>query len=105
MTLRSSDLQSDSDLDSIRNSCDVFIKDHLEQWIKSFDNLTYLLELAPYHKAGYYWLREVSQSVIGGHWRSLIRWIRLGLQWRGRLHSYMWMDGLDGMGGIGYHRP
>ena len=25
MTLRSSDLQSDSDLDSIRNSCDVFI--------------------------------------------------------------------------------
>ena len=24
MTLRSSDLQSDSDLDSIRNSCDVF---------------------------------------------------------------------------------
>ena len=27
MTLRSNDLQSDSDLDSIRNSCDV-----LEQW-------------------------------------------------------------------------
>ena len=26
MTLRSSDLQSDSDLDSIRNSCDVFDK-------------------------------------------------------------------------------
>ena len=26
MTLRSSDLQSDSDLDSIRNSCDVFFK-------------------------------------------------------------------------------
>ena len=25
MTLRSSDLQSDSDLDSIRNSCDVFV--------------------------------------------------------------------------------
>ena len=25
MTLRSSDLQSDSDIDSIRNSCDVFI--------------------------------------------------------------------------------
>ena len=25
MTLRSSDLQSDSDLDSIRNSCDVYI--------------------------------------------------------------------------------
>ena len=25
MTLRSSDLQSDSDLDSIRNSCDVFL--------------------------------------------------------------------------------
>ena len=24
MTLRSSDLESDSDLDSIRNSCDVF---------------------------------------------------------------------------------
>ena len=31
------------------------------------------LELAPYRKAGSYWLREVSQSVIaiGGHWRSL----------------------------------
>ena len=26
MTLRSSDLQADSDLDSIRNSCDVFIE-------------------------------------------------------------------------------
>ena len=26
MTLRSSDLQSDSDLDSVRNSCDVFLK-------------------------------------------------------------------------------
>ena len=26
MTLRSSDLQSDSDLDSIRNSCDVFFE-------------------------------------------------------------------------------
>ena len=26
MTLRSSDLQSDSDLDSIRNSCDVFLR-------------------------------------------------------------------------------
>ena len=26
MTLRSSDLQSDSDLDSIRNSCDVFLQ-------------------------------------------------------------------------------
>ena len=53
--------------------------------------------------------KSVSQSldVIGGHWRSLIRLIRLirliklirlDLQWRGRLHSYMWMDGmgLDG---------
>ena len=29
--------------------------------------------------------RYVSQSVIGGHWRSLIRLIRLDLQWRGRL--------------------
>ena len=26
MTLRSSDLQSDSDLDSIRNSCDVYLQ-------------------------------------------------------------------------------
>ena len=26
MTLRSSDLQSDSDLDSIRNSCDVYLR-------------------------------------------------------------------------------
>ena len=46
---------------------------------------------------------------IGGHWRSLIRlirFIRLDLQWRGRLHSYMWMDGMglgwmDGMVIIG----
>ena len=29
------------------------------------------LELAPYQKAGSYWLRKVSQSVIEGHWRSL----------------------------------
>ena len=28
MTLRSSDLQSDSDLDSIRNSCDVLVFEH-----------------------------------------------------------------------------
>ena len=33
----------------------------------------------------------------------LIRMIRLDLQWRGRLYSYMWMDGMglgwmDGMG-------
>ena len=28
------------------------------------------LELAPYCKAGSYWLKEVSQSVIEGHWRS-----------------------------------
>ena len=68
------------------------------------------LELAPYCKAGSNWLREVSQTVIGGHWRSLIRLIRLirliglDLQWKIRLHSYMWMDGLDGMDGIGYHR-
>ena len=36
----------------------------------------------------------------------LIRLIRLDLQWRGRLHSYMWMDnGWDGMDGWdGYHR-
>ena len=33
------------------------------------------LELAPYCKAGSYWLREVSQSVIGGHWMSLIDWL------------------------------
>ena len=31
MTLSSSDLQSDSDLDSIRNSCDVFLSDHLSR--------------------------------------------------------------------------
>ena len=28
-------------------------------------------------KAGSYWLREVCQSVIGCHWRSLIRLIKL----------------------------
>ena len=32
MTLRSSDLQSDSDLDSIRNSCDVYLRKALYQW-------------------------------------------------------------------------
>ena len=46
--------------------------------------------------------QSVSQSVIGVHWRSLIRLmglislirlIRLDLQWRDHLHSYMWMDG------------
>ena len=35
------------------------------------------LELAPYLKAGSYWLREVSRSVTGGHWRSLIRLIQV----------------------------
>ena len=52
-----------------------------------------------------------SLEVIGGHWRSLIRLIRLitsirlirlikliRSQWRGLLHSYMWMgwDWMDG---------
>ena len=43
-------------------------------------------------------------EVIGGHWRSLIRLItliRLDPQWRGRLHSRMWMDGI---GWDGYQR-
>ena len=31
MTLRSSDLQSDGDLDSIRNSCDIYAK---KVWLK-----------------------------------------------------------------------
>ena len=34
---------------------------------KSLDVLDISLELAPYRKAGPYWLRGVSQSVIGGH--------------------------------------
>ena len=34
----------------------------------------------------------------------LIRLIRLDLQWRGRLHSYMWMDGLYGII-IGLRKP
>ena len=46
--------------------------------------------------------------VIGGHWRSLIRLIRLirlYLQWRGCLHSYMWgWDWMDGMGWDGKDR-
>ena len=29
---------------------------------------------------------------------------RLDLQWRDRLHSYMWMVWMDGMGLDGYHR-
>ena len=33
MTLRSSDLQSDSDLDSIRNSCDVSFTNNVERCI------------------------------------------------------------------------
>ena len=37
---------------------------------KSLDVLDISLELAPYRKAGFYWLRKVSQSVIGGHRRS-----------------------------------
>ena len=36
MTLRSSDLQSDSDLDSIRNSCDVFLKVYAFQGYEDF---------------------------------------------------------------------
>ena len=35
MTLRSSDLQSDSDLDSIRNSCDVLFAINVSQRHKS----------------------------------------------------------------------
>ena len=34
---------------------------------KSLDVLDISLELAPYRKAGSYWLREVSQSVIAMH--------------------------------------
>ena len=39
---------------------------------------------------------QYSSVVIGSHWQSsvvicrLLRLIRLDLQWRGRLHSYMW---------------
>ena len=36
MTLRSSDLQSDSDLDSIRNSCDVFYLWIPVRWLHLF---------------------------------------------------------------------
>ena len=41
--------------------------------ISDSDVLDISLELAPYHIAGSYWLREVlfSQSVIGGQWRAL----------------------------------
>ena len=40
MTLRSSDLQSDSDLDSIRNSCDDNDNDNdkLNEWMKTRQN-------------------------------------------------------------------
>ena len=35
----------------------------------------------------------------------MIRLIRLDLQWRGRLHSFMWMDGWVGWGWMdGYHK-
>ena len=30
-----------------------------------------------------------------------MRLIRLNLQWRGRLHSYMWLDGM-GLGWMGW---
>ena len=50
-------------------------------------------------------VKELSLVVIGSHWQSLvvigrlIRLIRLDLQWRGRLHSYMWMGwGWDWVG-------
>ena len=47
-------------------------------WRELLESLIYVsLEWAPYRKAGSYWLREVGQSVIGGHWGSLIRLIRL----------------------------
>ena len=45
MTLRSSDLQSDSDLDSIRNSCDVLYVPELESarlWIVLINYSTFM---------------------------------------------------------------
>ena len=42
MTLRSSDLQSDSDLDSIRNSCDVFKQKSCEVIIGLLHNVSRL---------------------------------------------------------------
>ena len=62
------------------------------------------LELAPYRKAGSYWLREVSQSVIGGHWRSLIRLIRLiRLDLQCGWDGWDWVE-WDWSGWDGYHR-
>ena len=50
-------------------------------------------------------VKELSLVVIGSNWQSLVvigRLIRLDIQWRGRLHSYM--CGWDGIGLGGYRR-
>ena len=53
------------------------------------------LELALYRKAGSYWLSEVSQSVIGGHWRLLEV---IGGQLRSIQSLFRWLERLCGMG-------
>ena len=54
MTLRNSDLQSDSDLDSIRNSCDVFQKMLCLAESKSHIHLEYRPSLTPKGKTQSY---------------------------------------------------
>ena len=63
-------MKSDDHHAIMRKSNFFFLSTTLE---RTPDVLDMSLELAPYRKAGSYWLREVSQSleVIGGHWKSL----------------------------------
>ena len=66
MTLRSSDLQSDSDLDSIRNSCDVFGIPSLSQcWSAPFGNWRLVKTFKP----------NFGQDIEAWVWSSSWKWI------------------------------
>ena len=65
------EMKSDDDHATMRESNLVWFFDN-RLWKEILVSLI-SLELAPFGKAGSYWLSEVSQTVIGGiegHWRS-----------------------------------
>ena len=74
MTLRSSDLQIDSDLDSIRNSCDVFFLSHL---LKLLHNTLGQPHMTAADLA--VWVNDKLELVEEDHYsaRTMVSWLHL----------------------------
>ena len=100
MTLRSSDLQSDSDLDSIRNSCDVFIFKWITEMkskprvinvsrfrirdLKLSNHVTKLNYLPIKRKQNYLWNRYI--HVSQGWWKWLLLFLAALVSLQNWLH-------------------